>query len=144
MRLPNSNALFNSLGVVFALIGGFSLLSVLYAYYLAHVFLAGAAAYAAMDFLIAYAFFSREQWLLWALALNLSAYTLLVLYVGLLRPDASLAMRLFGFVLNAAVFFVVYRERAELKPSHLAWTTGVPFFLVWAYGISYTVFRSFY
>ncbi len=123
-----------TLGILFCIIGGFTLFGFLAGYAVAHVARFAYLGYGALDILIGYAALTRQRWLLWAFAANLVAYACLMI----LR-HATLSM-LPGLLLNALFALIAWWTRGRLRTDNRI-AMGV-FFAVWALTMGYTIWST--
>ena len=126
------------IGVVFALIGGFTVFDIALNVTLAHRVDTMTLGYAALNLLIAYGFINRQHWLTWALAANWVSFVALVSltsYHGSYSPAAAV-----GFVINTAVAFIAFYYR-DLLRSRQNWYAAGAFALVWVLTMGYTFYK---
>lgn len=125
------------LGIIFALIGSFSLFGAAVHLTLTQSVPLAMVAYAALDLLIAYAFLCRQRWLVWALAANW------VMFVGIVSLSAvhaaSWAGLAVGFIVNTIVLFAGIYYRHLLNRQY--WPAGAAFFVVWILIVGNTIYN---
>jgi hypothetical protein len=126
------------LGVVFAVIGGFTAFDIAINVALAHRVDMMTLGYAGLDLMIAYAFINKQRWLTWALAANWVSFVAIVSltsFHGAYSPSAAV-----GFVINTAVTFIAFYYRKLLR-SRENWYAAGAFAVVWVLTMGYTLFK---
>lgn len=129
------------LATAFTVLGIMTFLNIAAAWRVGGVILWGAAAYAAMDFLIAYGLFKREWWTLHAFVLNLAGLAVLfgtnVMLYGIQATDPLFYSLALG--INALLAAFLYYTCGRVRRNTLGDGAGAVFVLLWATMFCYTV-----
>lgn len=146
MKRSSPQLIYTILGTAFVVLGVLTLLNIAAAWQVGGVFLTGAAAYAAMDFLIAYGLFNREWWIPYAFALNLTGLAILfcstvfVEGMGVINP----LFYTLGLGLNALLAAFLYQTCARRpRKSSLGNSAGAAFVVLWALMFCLTMVGNF-
>lgn len=136
------SALFPAIGTLFLCIGLFTFFNVLVGLHLARTILWGAVLFAAMDFAVAYGFFSKHRWLLYAFLLNALGQ---IVFVSLHWVNGGLGRNFLFSLVGISITFLIagylYYNRRSLTHTAAALYTGIAFFLLWTISFGYTVTR---
>jgi hypothetical protein len=126
--------IYTVLGTAFVVLGALTLLNIAAAWQVGGVILWGAAAYAGMDFLIAYGLFEREWWIPYAFALNLTGLAVMfganVYLNGIESVNPYFYASALG--LNALLAAFLYQTCAKRpRKSQLGNSAGAAFVVLW-------------
>lgn len=134
--------LFTILGALFVITGLVTLLGIVTAWNINTPVRVEFFGYAALDFLLAYGFFSAQRWLLPALALNwLAGGALAAVKFFVHTPaDASIATYAVSFLLGGLIVLAVYiLPRKKFYASSRERLAGAAFVVIWAAIACYTM-----
>jgi hypothetical protein len=124
--------LFSLFGAYFALAGFASLVAALASWHFGGGIPLLGLAYAGMNFALARGFFLKEGWLLYALALNCGAYTLLYAAAWAQGADPNLVRFAISTVLAAGAVAIAWRWRRVLSPASFPYT-AYAFLALWIF-----------
>ena len=144
MKRSSTHIAYLVLGTCFLVLGALTVLNVVAAWRVGGVFLLSASTYAAMNFLIAYGLFMREQWLLYAFAFNLAGIVVMLSTSILLQGMQGINPLFYTLALgiNALLVGFLYYTHARTHRSVEGNRAGVAFILLWVAMFGYTMVGS--
>lgn len=123
------SVVYRVVGSIFALLCALTLLNVVAVWQNTQQLLPLSIIYATLDAAMAYAFFTRQRWLVWALGLNLLGQLVLLA----LRASASgvSMVPVLILIVNAALFWYVYMHRRTFKTTPFGHLVSIEFAAGW-------------
>ncbi len=129
--------LLNFFGVVLLILGAIAFLNAYITWHLSSVVLYSAPAYGLLYMVAAYMFFTRQYWLIYVFAFNLSANLLLVGYHYYLVQELKVSWVVM-LICNALLLWYLYTLRKGLRDSWQGRAALALAFILWL-GTMYTI-----
>lgn len=142
MKFRPSPLTFEILSVLFFVLGFISSVGVIAHWHFDHTIPWLFVAYAAMNILLGVGFWSRERWLLTAVALNCIGYTALYVGAWVMGGDVDITAVAVSTAVAGSIWGLVYLHRRHLVGSP-AGIVSTSFFLIWLLTYSYSFANTF-